>query len=46
MDRYGGLFPRLDEAIAEGLDEVLRVSLTGPMRDEDGTIPHLCRSTA
>ena len=46
MDRYGGLFPRLDEAIAEGLDEVLRVSLAGPMRDEDGTVPHLRRSTA
>jgi len=27
LDRYGGLFPRLDEAIAEGLDGVLRGSL-------------------
>ena len=28
MDRYGGLFPRLDEAIADGLDAVLRESWT------------------
>ncbi len=27
LDRYGGLFPRLDEAIADGLDDVLRDSL-------------------
>lgn len=27
LDRYGGLFPRLDESIAEGLDETLRRSL-------------------
>jgi hypothetical protein len=46
MDRHGGLFPRLDEAIADGLDEVLRVSLAGPLRDQDGTTAHLHRSTA
>ncbi|MCD6022755.1 MAG: tyrosine-type recombinase/integrase [Actinomycetia bacterium] len=46
MDGYGGLFPPLDEAIAEGLDEVLRVSRAGPMRDGDGTTAHLRRSTA
>jgi integrase len=28
LDRYGGLFPRLDETIAEGLDDVLRDSFT------------------
>ena len=36
MDRYGGLFPRLEEALAEGLDDVLRISLAGPLRDERG----------
>ena len=44
MDRYGGLFPRLEEAIADGLDDVLRVSLAGPMRDERGTVERLSRS--
>jgi integrase len=44
MDRYGGLFPRLEEAVAEGLDEVLRVSLAGPVRDERGTVERLSRS--
>lgn len=29
LDRYGGLFPRLDETIAEGLDIVLRDSMIG-----------------
>ncbi len=32
MDRYGGLFPRLDEAIAEGLDTALRESLAASLR--------------
>ena len=41
MDRYGGLFPRLEEAIAEGLDDALRESLAGPMRDERGTVERL-----
>lgn len=36
MDRYGGLFPRLDKAIAEGLDGVLRSSLADSTRTEDG----------
>ena len=44
MDRYGGLFPRLEEAIGEGLDDVLRASLAGPMRDESGTTAHMRRS--
>lgn len=44
MDCYGGLFPRLEEAIAEGLDGVLRQSLAGPMRDLSGTEPRLRRS--
>jgi integrase len=44
MDRYGGLFPRLEEAIGEGLDDVLRESLAGPMRDQRGTTAHLRRS--
>jgi integrase len=30
MDTYGGLFPRIDEEIAEGLDAVLRDSLEAP----------------
>jgi hypothetical protein len=33
LDRYGGLFPRLDETIAAGLDDMLRDSL-GLTRDE------------
>jgi integrase len=34
MDRYGGLFPRLDEAIAEGLDSVFRAACSRPERSE------------
>lgn len=41
MDRYGGLFPRLEEAIAESLDGVLREASAGPLRDERGTIARL-----
>lgn len=41
MDRYGGLFPRLEEAIAEGLDDALRVSLAGPMRDGSENLARL-----
>jgi integrase len=44
MDTYGGLFPRLEEAIAEGLDETFRASATGQRRDQDGTVAHLRRS--
>src|SRR5207247_7581558 len=45
MDRYGGLFPRLDEAIAEGLDTVYRESLTGRRRDDGGTVASFRTST-
>jgi integrase len=34
MDRYGGLFPRLDEAIAEGLDRTFRDSRAAWTRPE------------
>jgi len=34
LDRYGGLFPSLDVAIADGLDEVLRDSLAASSRPE------------
>jgi integrase len=34
MDTYGGLFPRLDEAIATGLDEPLRAALAASSRPE------------
>jgi hypothetical protein len=34
MDRYGGLFPRLDEAIAERLDSVFRAACSRPERSE------------
>jgi integrase len=44
MDRYGGLFPRLDEAIAEGLDGVLRGASAGLLRDERGSVSSLRRS--
>jgi integrase len=46
MDRYGGLFPRLEEAIAESLDAVFREAAAGPMRDQGGTVAHLPRSAA
>lgn len=46
MDTYGGLFPRLEEAIADGLDRVLRATLAGPMRDAGGTLARLPRSEA
>ena len=44
MDRYGGLFPRLEEAIGEGLDAVLRASLAGRMRDVGGNLARLSTS--
>jgi hypothetical protein len=34
MDTYGGLFPRLDEAIATGLEEPLRAALAALPRPE------------
>lgn len=46
MDRYGGLFPRLEEAIAEGLDGALRVSLAGQLRDGGENLAHLRTSGA
>lgn len=50
MDTYGGLFPSLDEAIAEGLDGVLRASLAQDAADRLRTAPaqvvRLPRSTA
>jgi hypothetical protein len=39
MDRYGGLFPRLDEAVAEGLDRTFRDSLAAWTRPGDGLEP-------
>lgn len=44
MDSYGRLFPRLEEAIAEGLDGVFRESTAGPLRDQRGTTASLRRS--
>ena len=44
MDRYGGLFPRLEEAIGEGLDSVLRDSLAASVRPETAPPVHLRRS--
>jgi integrase len=46
MDRYGRLFPRLEEAIGEGLDQVFREAAAGPLRDQDGTALRLRTSTA
>jgi integrase len=44
MDRYGGLFPGLEEAIAESLDAVFREAAAGPLRDQGGTVAHMRRS--
>jgi hypothetical protein len=44
MDTYGRLFPRLEEAIGEGLDRVFREAAAGPLRDESGTAARLHRS--
>jgi integrase len=41
MDCYGGLFPRLEEAIGEGLDGVLRDSLAAWVRPETASTVHL-----
>ncbi|CAN5187704.1 tyrosine-type recombinase/integrase [soil metagenome] len=44
LDRYGHLFPSLDEALAEGLDGLLRDSLAATVRPEDGRTVRLRRS--
>jgi integrase len=44
LDRYGGLFPRLDEQLAEGLDETLRESLAASSRPESPKVASLGRS--
>jgi integrase len=44
MDTYGGLFPSLDEAIAEGLDGMLRDSLAASSRPEASNVARLRRS--
>jgi integrase len=44
MDTYGGLFPRLEEAIGDGLDQVFREAAAGPLRDQRGTVASLPRS--
>ena len=49
LDRYGGLFPRLDETLAEALDVVLRDSLetrAASPRPEDPQITRLSTSAA
>jgi integrase len=50
MDRYGGLFPRLEEAIADGLDATFRAldrddaaGETGPIRDQRENLARLRR---
>jgi len=46
LDRYGHRFPRLEEAIAERLDGVLRESLAAPVRPEAASVVRLRRSGA
>lgn len=46
LDRYGGLFPRLDEQLAEGLDEALRESLAASSRPATPRVAPLRRSDA
>jgi len=43
LDRYGGLFPSLDEAIADGLDGVLREQLAAKPRPKSPKIARLPR---
>jgi integrase len=38
MDTYGGLFPALDEAIAEGLNRVFREAAAASLRPEAGEV--------
>lgn len=44
MDRYGHLFPRLEEQVAEGLDEVLRSSLPAHNRPAPASELYIRRS--
>jgi hypothetical protein len=46
MDTYGGLIPRLDEAIAEGLDAPLRDALAAWPRADGAPTAHRCRSAS
>src|SRR5204862_5448028 len=43
LDRYGGLFPSLDEALADALDGVLRDSLAASPRPEPARLVSLRR---
>lgn len=44
MDTYGGLFPSLDEAIADGLDEVYRQSVADQVRTRTDQVARFRRS--
>jgi integrase len=46
IDRYGGLFPRLDEALSDALDGVLRESLAASPRPEGSAVARLSRSAS
>jgi integrase len=46
MDRYGGRFPRLDVAIAEGIDGAYREALAASVRPAAASEPRSRRSTA
>lgn len=46
MDCYGGLFPRLDVTIAEGIDGAYREALAASVRPDAASEPRLRRSTA
>jgi integrase len=46
LDRYGGLFPRLDEQLAERLDATLRASLAASLRPETPKVTRLRTSGA
>lgn len=46
MDRYGGLLPSLDEAIADGLDSMIRGPLAASLRPAGASIARLSSSGA
>lgn len=46
LDRYGHLFPSIDEALADDLDEVLADSLAASARPESSILSRLPRSEA